>query len=65
MEDAQKQANIDAKRSTLEVEQHSAQLDVKLAKKSKHEELLTEPTERLAEIDAKLKVLDDEEKSLG
>lgn len=60
MEDAQKLEIIESRRGTLENEQYAAELDLKLAKKSDNDSVVEEPQKRLDEINAKLKVLDEE-----
>lgn len=55
---------IHAKRSPLENEQFAAELDLKLANEDGAEELIAEPKERLEKINAKLKLLDNEEAAI-
>lgn len=55
---------INGRRETLLHEQFGAQLDVKIAKAGRDQNLRTEPEARLAEVEAKLKTLDDAERDV-
>lgn len=64
MDDDLKKAQIEAKRQPLEIELFNAELDLKVAKKGKHETITAEAQERADELKDKLAVLADEEKKL-
>lgn len=61
----EKRAAIAARRGPLEHELYAAELDVKVAQKAGDETLLAGPAERLEQVEAQIKVLDDEEAALG
>lgn len=61
---AGKLAMIAAKRQTLENELYAAELDLKIAKKGKAEELVAGPAERVETLQEQVKVLDAEEAKL-
>lgn len=60
----EKKAAIAAKRGPLEHELYSAELDLTTAEEGRDESLVEEPKARVAEIKAKLKALDDQEKKI-